>query len=152
MARAGTKLVLLFGLYLLLTGQASTDELVAAALCALAATALSVTIPLVAQRHFAFRGVPWLRLIAGTLGSLMADLVRVARRLARPRIPPGRIERWAFDTGTAEPSDTARRGLVTAAASVAPNTYIVAVLPGRRELLVHRLVTTKPPQDRTWLQ
>lgn len=152
MVRVVTKLLLLFGLYLLLTGQTSIDELVAAALCALAAAALSVAIPLVAQRHFAFRGVAWLRLIGGTLTSLMADLARVGLHLARLRIPSGNVQRWAFATGTAQAPDTARRGLVTAATSVAPNTYVLVVLTGRQEVLVHQLVGAEPPQDRDWLQ
>jgi len=152
MVRAGAKLVLLFGLYLLLTGQFSTDELVAAALCGLAAAALSVTIPFIAQRHFAFRGVPWRHILVGTFGALATDLVRVGWRLARPRVAPGSIQRWPFTAGRAQPADTARKSLVTVATSVTPNTYVLAVLSGRQEVLVHQLVATKPPQDRNWLQ
>ncbi|HET8997940.1 MAG TPA: hypothetical protein VFN42_14820 [Acetobacteraceae bacterium] len=152
MIRAATKLLLLFGLYVTLSGQGSPDELTAAGLCALAAAALAVTIPRIAERHFAFRGVPWLRLGAGTAASLAGDLVRVGLRLARPAIPPGSFHRWPFAAGGEGRRDSARRGLVTVVASLAPNTYVVAVLIGRRELLVHRLAPAPPPRDRDWPQ
>jgi len=150
MVRAVAKLVLLFALYLLLAGQASTDELVAAALCAGGATGLSLAIPLIAERHFAFHRVPWLRLLASTACALPVEAAQVGGRLARLKPLRGNIQRRPFAAAGTGPEDASRRGLVTLATSLTPNTYVLAVLTGRQELLVHRLVSGKPPRDRKW--
>lgn len=150
MARALPKYALLFGLYLLLAGQVSTHELGAAALCSLAATAISASIPRIARRHFAFAGVPWLRLSAAVARSLAADTLRVGSRLARPHLPGGALQRVAFAAGGAGDRATAHRALATLAASAAPNGYVVGVLRGRGELLLHRLAAANPPTDTDW--
>lgn len=150
MVRAGVRFLLLFGLYLLLVAQVSPDELIAGASCAAAATALSQLIPFIAARHLRLNGVPWPHVIGATLRALGADTLRVGAWLARPTIPPGTLHRQPFAAAGHRPEDTARRGLVTLAASVAPNTCVVAVLTGKQELLVHRLAPAEPPQARDW--
>lgn len=150
MIRAGAKFSLLFGCYLLFAGQVSTDEIIAALCCAAAATAVSLTIPLVAERHFGFGGVPWFQLIRQACASLLSDVPRVALRLLRPHLPSGVLQRWPLVGTGDDPHTTARRALVTLANSLAPNSYVVTVLGGRGELLVHRLIPDEPPHDPEW--
>lgn len=150
MARTTIKLLLLFGLYLLLVGQTNADELVAAGLCAIAAGGLSVVITSITERHFAFHHVPWARLLVSSLQTLATEAIKVGTRLVREVPPHGGIQRRPFAAAGQQPEDNARRGLVTLTTSLAPNTCVLAVLRGRREMLVHRLVPAEPPQDREW--
>lgn len=150
MARAAIKLLLLFGLYLLLVGQIATDEVVAAALCAGAAVALSLVISLIAGRHFSFRHVPWFHLLAATVRALIKQPVQVGWRLLGASPAPGTFERRPFAAAGTRPEDGTRRGLVTLVTSLTPNIYVLAVLTGRQELLVHSLVPDRHPQDRAW--
>jgi hypothetical protein len=150
MIRTGAKFALLFACYLLLAGQVSTDEVVAALCCAAAATAVSFTIPLIAKRHFRFAGVPWGRVVGRTLLSLLTEVPAVALRLLRPQPAAGALQRWPLASGGDDPGTAARRAVVTLADSTAPNSYIVAVLAGRGELLVHCLAPKEPPEDPQW--
>jgi hypothetical protein len=150
MVRIGAKFALLFGCYLLFAGQPGTDELVAALCCAAAAAALSFTVTSIAERHFRFAGVPWVRLAGRTLMALLTGTVLVGARLLRPRPGSGVLQRWPLATGGDDPRTAARRALVTLANSLTPNSYIVAVLGGRGEMLVHRLAPSEPPQDPEW--
>lgn len=150
MVRAVIKLLLLFGLYLLLVGNTGADELAAGILCGAAACALSLAIPLIAERHFTFRRVPWFRLATATLGALAREQVQLGARLMTRFPEPGKIERRPFRAAGTRPEDGTRRGLVTLATSLTPNTYVLAVLTGRQELLVHRMTPSDPPTDREW--
>ena len=150
MVRAGVKFCLLFGLYLLLAGQVSTDEVVAALLCGGAATGISMSIPLIAERHFRFVCIPWLRVFGSPLLSVLQDIPRIAIRLLLPNQPPGTVQRWPFTVSGDDRRSTAQRALVTLGASLAPNSYVIAILSGRGEMLVHRLLPAEPPQDPEW--
>jgi len=149
MIRTGAKFALLLGCYLLFAGQLSTDEVIAGVCCAAAAAAVSFTVPFIAERHFSFTGVPWAKLIGRTLASLASDVPKVGMRLLRPVSSAG-LQRWPLASPGDDPRTTARRALVTLAASLAPNSYVAAVLGGRGELLVHSLAPAEPPHDPEW--
>jgi hypothetical protein len=134
---------LLLGLYLLLAGQTSTDEMVAAALASAAATLLLVIERRVSTRRFAFRGIPWLRILGDTASALLIDTLRVARGLLLQPAPSGTIVREPFHS---HGRDDAARGLSAVlglSRSIAPNAYIIEVLLPRLELLQHRLSDTR---------
>lgn len=150
MVRAGAKFVLLSGLYLVLAGQVSTDEVIAALLAGAAATGLALAVPRVAARHFDFAGVPWARLLLATLRSLASETWQVGLRLLRPRPQGGRIVRWPLQAHGDRRQKAARRGLVTLGLSLTPNGYMLSVLPDREEVLVHQLVPDDPPPNREW--
>lgn len=143
--------MLLFGLYLLFAGNARADELVAGLLCSAVVATFSSLASRIAERSFDFRGVPWQRVVCKPLLAIIVDVPRVAARLARPTIPPGAVQRWRLAQASVDsPQTTTRRALVTLAASVAPNGFVVTVLTDRDEAVVHRLVPAELPQDAEW--
>jgi hypothetical protein len=143
------------GLYLLLAGVASTDEIVAAGTCALLATAFSILLRRGAARQFRFRSVPWHRVLARPLAALLPDTVRVARMLARavvlgPRQGAGAWTWQEFRHGGDGADDAARRALVTLGVSFAPNAYVLQLPDTRDALLLHRLAERTPSPDPEW--
>jgi hypothetical protein len=134
---------LLLGLYLVLAGQTSTDEVVAGALAAATATLLLIIERHVATRQFAFRGLPWLRIVGDGARALMIDTLRVASTLMSLSTPSGTIVREPF---LSHDRDEAARGLCAVlglSMSIAPNAYVIEVLLPRHELMQHRLSDTR---------
>jgi hypothetical protein len=134
---------LLLGLYLVLAGQTSTDEIVAAVLASAAATLLMMIEQRVSSRRFAFRDVPWLHVVNDTARALIIDTLRVARCLLSSPAPSGTIVREPFQS---HDRDEAARGLSAVlglSKSIAPNAYVIEVLLPRHELLQHRLSDTR---------
>lgn len=145
------RFLLLCAVYLLLVGQVASDEAVAAVLCGAAAAVVPLLVAGVAERQFDYRRVPWARLATGAARAIVHDVLHVGARLARWTIPGCEVERRRFDEIDAQQPDVAaRRGLTTLATSLAPNGYVLAVLPARGELLVHRLVPAEPARDARW--
>ncbi len=63
----------------------------------------------------------------------------------------GRSSEWEFNPGNDQAESKARRALVTAAVSLAPNTFVVGIDRENHRLLVHELVPAKgEPQDKDW--
>jgi hypothetical protein len=135
------RLPALFVLYVLLAGQASTDEIVAAVLTTAAATVFSRAQRGLSDRGFHILHLPLARMALGAATSLITDTARVSRHLARLHPRPGRLERNAIPFGGDTPGDAGRRALETLRTSIAPNSFVVAMLGGRAERIVHRLST-----------
>ena len=155
MRAAFLDLVVFTGAYLLFAGQASTDEVVAAVLCAIAATALSIVLRRYAERAYRFRGVPWLAVLGRPAAALLPDAWRVGRVLARAALRgPGAAQgawMWQdFRHGGESAEDAARRALVTLGASFAPNAYVLQLPDTRDAILLHRLAERAPSPDREW--
>jgi multisubunit Na+/H+ antiporter MnhE subunit len=146
----------LFGLYFILAAKLQWQEaVVGAAAAALAATAATVPAR-TGGLHFQPRW-PWLRPLARLPGRVLADcgVVGLAlwRRLVQRRAPAGGFRSIPFDPGGDDAVSAARRALVTAGISLAPNTYVVAFDRRRGLILIHQLVpTARPPGggDREW--
>ncbi len=158
MADGAIAWALLMGLYLVLAGQVSTTEVVAGLLTGLAAALLSVAVRIDARRQLRFRGVPWITLLGRPALALLSDTARVGAALARVALrgpdvhgaPEGAVVRQAFAQGGSGAQDGARRGLVTLAVSLAPNSYVLRIMDERNEIRLHRLVERKPSPNRLW--
>jgi hypothetical protein len=138
----GTVLILLVsaGAYLVLAGETSTTELIAAAPVAALTTFVAARLRRVADRPLA-ASIAWAPIVARGIGELPGDCLRVAGVLARaalnrPRGEVGRIE--------AEPIAVAgdpgrREGLCAAhmlGRSVAPNSFALDAEDGAMRLHV----------------
>ncbi len=143
---------LLFGFYLLFAGQASGAELGAGVISAALGAALGVFVRVRGEHRMKIEA-PWARLAGRILTSLARDSVLVAGALARAsagRAVSGRIRSQVFVWGGEQPTAFGRRAVVTLAASVAPNGFVLQPTPDRAALLIHRLVATPPEPDRQW--
>lgn len=143
-----------FACYLLLAGQVSMTEIIAAIPSATAIAAFSLLLHRGAARRFSLRA-PWLRILGRTSAALVGDTLRIGRTLLqvlwrRPQGAVGLATRQPFRPGGRDPRSAARRGLVTLATSVAPNGYVLDITPERDALLLHRLVPVPPQPDRDW--
>lgn len=148
--------IVLVGYYLLLVGKATWGEARAGVVgAAIAATAATVTTQR-GELRFQVRlrwavhllRLPW-RVLADT-GIVMAAL---GRRLVLRRAVHGTFRAVPFDPGSDDPTSAARRALVTAGVSLAPNTYVIAIDRDAGLLLVHQLVRSPEPPghgDREW--
>ena len=116
----------------------------AGVLCGGAATAVSVLVRDRGERRFRFLGGGGLHRLTEALARLPLETWQVAAQLARPGIPPGILRRQARPAAEPDPRSAALRALTTLSASVAPNSYAVAELTGRHELLLHVLVDQAP--------
>jgi hypothetical protein len=140
-------------LYAVLAGSKSLHEALAGLGAVTAATLLMLVVHRDDGRRLLLR--PGIRVIAGPMLSVVTDSVRVGMVLSRaiarrPDGIQGMVSRQAFRSGSETPADAGRRGLVTLAASLAPNGFVLH-LPGEQEVLVmHHLSPTKPPADRDW--
>lgn len=145
-----------FGLYLLLACKLGWDELVvgAAAAATLGATAATV----VAQAgDLHYRPRPgWLRLVLRLPWQILRDCGVVAlalwKRVTRQSVG-GVFRTIPFDAGGDDSVSAARRALVTACVSIAPNTYVVGIDRQRGILLVHQMIRSSEPPgsgDREW--
>lgn len=142
--------------YVLLVGQLKGVEVAAGLLAgALASIAYTVT-KSKGSLGFAFR-VSWLRHLAKLPAQVISDTGRVFgalwRTLAQRKPMQGHFISVPFDFGGQDTTDAARRALVAAAASLAPNAYVVSVDEKEGLLLMHQLVSTPEPpgkSDRKW--
>ena len=146
--------LILLACYFLFTGQFSTAEWIAGTPAALVAAAFVFISHRVANRRLHLEA-PWLRLQRGALTALVLDSGRVTWVLwrlmfRRPGRQVGHSTRQDFHEGTNRPADAGRRGLVTLAASLAPNGFVVDIPPGEEALVLHRLVHVPPPGDTLW--
>lgn len=132
----------LAGLYLVLAGQASRAEIVAAALAGAAGAALSLILRAVAERQFDLR-LDWLRALAGIAWSLVRDTVRVQGALAAALFEPraGAVMRRPRDQPRGGAARAGRRAVEILAQSVAPNEYVIEDEP--QALCLHRLAAPR---------
>ncbi len=144
----GATWVVLAAFYLLCAGEIGADEVIAAVASGLVGTALSALIRRDAGRRFRLRA-PWPRVVLRPLADLAPDAVRVARVLLS-RHPHGEAVVQPFAPGGATPEDAGRRALVTLAASLAPNGYVLRILDASDGLVMHRLAHVPPLRDRAW--
>jgi hypothetical protein len=145
--------VFLVGFYFLFAGEMRLTEAIAAVPATAVAMSVAALAQCFAERRYALLG-PWGRLVATPCIALVSDSVRVCGILIgairRPSGAAGVFSRQPFDTGTCMPKDAGRRGLVTLAASLAPNGYVVDIPEGENVLVLHRLVAVPPCPDRKW--
>ncbi len=143
------------GLYLVLAGSLSRNELITAAVLACAFTFLVLLLRL-RQRRPIRLPVPPPRALARAFASLALDSGRVGVSLLRalvrrPAPDAGLVARQRFRPGGGRDDEAGRRALVILGCSLAPNGY---VLDGRRRnedaLLLHRLVATQASGDPEW--
>ncbi|HST74099.1 MAG TPA: hypothetical protein VLJ20_01915 [Acetobacteraceae bacterium] len=144
----GSTWTVLAAFYLLCAGGFTADELIVAAASGLVGTGLSVLIRRDAERRFRLRA-PWRRVILRPLANLAPDAARVARVLLSAH-PRGEAVVQPFAPGGATPRDAGRRALVTLAASLAPNGYVLRIPDASDGLVMHRLAHVPPPQDKVW--
>jgi hypothetical protein len=139
--------------WLLLVGSASPAELGGGVLGAAIATLGFHVVRSRDQVSFALRP-GWLLLLLRRLpGHTLADCFRVLGTLwlvALGKPVAGRLARIPFEPGAPDdPYARARRALVVAGMSVAPNAVVVRI--DGRDLLVHELVPTRTrPTDLEW--
>jgi len=126
----------LLGLYLLLSGDVGTSELIAGCAVATVGTAFVARLHAIAQRRF---GLPpgWLGVIVKSLAGVVPDTARVGRVLVgtlrhRPLHAVGAVERITLPT-----TDPGRRAAETLGQSLSPNGYVLCV--GDDGLRLHRL-------------
>ncbi len=138
-------------LYLLLAGQVSPVELVAAALVALAVLGFARRLAHLAAHPISLR-LPWWRLLRAAAASLASETVRVAALLLPwRRCDEGMVMPQPFAPGGEAPTDVARRGAVQLALSMAPNGVVLARTEGSGSLPVHRLDPRQPASpDQCW--
>lgn len=129
----------LYGAYLVLVGQTSADELVAGAIVAAVATALSVAVRFGSRRRFDLKPSVWAVPAAKAFAGIPRDVGLVGYRLIRPR--PGRFEQEQI-RDLAQDADTSRAVQIITD-SLAPNRFVVAITRGD-EALVHRLAGSPP--------
>lgn len=142
----------LFGLYLLLVGEAPLPELVAGGLCAAVATGYHGLVYRLERPRFLFK-VPWLPLAGRVVRAIVRDTVLVSLGLMRVilgRPLHGSVTQESFEPGDATPQDAARRALAVFAASLAPNSYVLDMPERLRCLRLHRLVPSRPSGDKLW--
>lgn len=142
---------LLLGLYLLLAGQASATEFVAAAPAVLLAVGTGWALRTHADRRMQVQA-PWRQVLLRLLASVGADSVRVGaallRAVMRPAAHVGAVSRQAFPAGGDQPYEAGRRALVVLGASLAPNGFVLDVAADA--LSLHRLAPAKPQGDTEW--
>lgn len=133
----------LLGVYLVLTGETSADEVVAGALASAAATLLAILMHRIAARHFKFRQVRWKHLVVSTANSLITDTARVAVSLLRPSPPSGGFVRRTMASHGRDAEQAACRAVLVLAGSMTPNAYVIWELDSKGEWLLHRLRDTQ---------
>jgi hypothetical protein len=143
--------LVLIACYFLLTGQFSATEWIASVPAALAAAVFVFMVQRVSDRRLDPQA-PGLGLLGRISVALVCDSGRVAWLLwrvmfRRPQAQMGHFTQEDFSAGTDRPEDAGRRGLVILAASLAPNGFVVDLVPGA--LVLHRLVRVPPP-DAPW--
>ena len=145
----------LLGFYALFAGQVSTTEAIAGIFLAIVMTTYAALLRHVRHRDLNLAGAPWVRLIVRPAASLLPDAVRVGRVLLRclwrrPAGPVGVVSRQPFRSGSNDPGDAGRRGLVTLGISLAPNGYALELAACDDAVVLHRLAGAAPTADREW--
>ncbi|HEX3998540.1 MAG TPA: hypothetical protein VHX65_08330 [Pirellulales bacterium] len=146
----------LFALYLLLIVKLQWQELSVAVFI----TATAATAAWLSGRAGKLRYRPhfhWLRFAARLPPKVVVDCATVIGalwpRLARGKRLQGVVREVPFKPGGNGPVSRARRALVVAAVSLAPNTFVIDLDAERGVLIVHQLVPSKEPPghgDREW--
>ena len=141
-----------FGSYLFLAGTIDTAELVAAFVCASAATTMAAGLAFVAVRRFRFApptGAVW-----RPIAALLPETFIVGRELVRVALngtdrQQGDFVRQPFEAAGTDPLSHGRRALVVLGISLAPRSF---VLRGERDdiLLLHALPAKPPSTDTAW--
>ena len=88
-------------------------------------------------------------------GQVLGGFVRLVVGLQRQWRPrhrvSGKFRAVPFDPGGKQHDAAARRALVTAAISIAPDTYVVYIDKGKRRLVLHELIARKiSRKSRAW--
>lgn len=137
----------LFILYEVPAGSPSWPEAIAGGLASLAATAavLASGRPEYLGR---MRWSWWWLLLRRLPSQVIRDLFQVLRASVVPSRLVGRFRSVAFDPGGDDVVSGSRRALVVFGASVAPNTYVVAIHRERNALLTHQFVPGGPSPGR----
>ncbi len=128
------------GLYLVLAGQSSLDEVIAGALAAASVVLLTVLTWRVADHSFRFRRIAWLRLLTDTGRALALDTARVLVALLTPQPPSGRFVHEPEPLQGSDAERAAQRALLVLSRSMAPNAYVIWSLGRDHKLSLHRLV------------
>jgi hypothetical protein len=141
-----------FGLWMVLVDSRQPAELVAGAVCAAAAATLSVWVQ--QMRRVGVR--PRIGMLRRTwrLGlDLFVDTGRLSaalfRHLVLRRPVRGRLRAARYRATAGSPQAAGRRALSEWLGSVGPNRYVVGIDRERELIIVHELVTTDEPLDRT---
>jgi hypothetical protein len=145
MVQAGLRLMTLGGLYLLLAGSAGGDEVVAAVACATAGVAASLLLRRCGDRQFDFRGVAIARPLLQALRRMPGETGQVGWRMTMGRAAAGALCRRPGSAPDASTHGAATRAIGVLATSVTPNSFVVAELLGRQEVLVHELAPPSAP-------
>lgn len=124
----------LSGLYLVLVGQTSVDELVAAACTGLAGAILALAVRRSSDQTVHVRRLGWLAPAAGALAAVPRDVALVGARLLSRDPAPGQ-----FRTQRRRQQGHTAGGIEVLAVSFAPNSFVVAPVQDDR-LLTHTLV------------
>jgi|SRR5579883_3153546 len=128
-----------WGLYLVLAGQPSLDEILAGALTGAVAVLLSIVTRHTAERRLSFRRVGWRQLILDTAIALAADTLKVAVALLRISPPMGAFEQTATSSHGSEAERAACNAVLVLSKSIAPNAYVIWGVDHDERLLIHHL-------------
>ncbi len=138
--------------YMVLAGQLSTDEVVAAAVLGGLGAGWHFAVMHDGARRFRFER-PALGAIGTALAGLPGATLRVGARLAAALVSPvegRRIER-PFHRGAADdPRDRARRAVVVLATSLAPDSYALRLPVDEEVIAFHALTASSPSRDPRW--
>lgn len=130
---------LLAGVYLVFTGQASPDELVAAAGCGLAGALWAAALGQVATRRFRWSGRALSTFVRGVAG-LPSGAAQIAGVLVRALAgrAKGRVATEPFPHGRRDdPTDAAWRAAAVLGRSMAPDSFVVRAPEVRDVLELH---------------
>jgi len=141
--------VLLMSFWVATDDSVELDELLAGA----AAAALGATLAEVARHQAGLRLrvrprwlVPAVRLPGQVIRDTIVVFVALWRRLARGEEPPSGFVAEPVSYGGDGDEQAARRFLLVAGRSVAPNTFVLGLDRERDVMIVHRLVIAEPRQ------
>jgi hypothetical protein len=137
----------LTGLYLLLASQISGWEIIAAIAACMVASVGATAVNIAGGRPFEFR-VGWF----GQLAQLPARVIRdcavvtgaIFERLIHRR-KTGNFCVIEFDPGGQTRLGAAKRALLITRSSLAPNTYVVGMDSKKNMVLLHELISARPP-------
>ena len=143
---AALRWFVLAGLYLVLAGDASVAEIVAAVLSGGMAAAGSLVLQRTAERPLRLR-VAWSRVFLQAVTALLRDTVAVSAVAARALVgrPHGRVIRRRVREPRGRAARAGHRAVEILGASLAPNEYVID--DDRASLLLHRLSGTARRQD-----
>jgi hypothetical protein len=143
--------VLLMSFWMILDNSAALDEL-------LAGTGAAALAAVFVQRVTARAGVRfrvrarWLARAARLPWEVLRDtgivFAALWRRVARGEQPASRLRELPAGYGGTDAASVARRVLLVAGRSVAPNAFAAGLEPGREVLVVHELVPPGPEASR----